>query len=534
MHIFPDEKIKRQSGRQYWAQVMMSASRGDIRDRNGQALALSVPSISFFIDPMFWSPAGADALEPFFGPGVSDKFRKKLPGRFHWVVRKVPMDIAKQVIGEKIPGLFTIRESHRMYPHGELASHVIGFCDVDDSGLSGIEREWNKALFSPPRNRFFVRDARGNLLDMLGSNAVMRDTGAGLVKLTLDSKIQQIVEWKLREGAEEYKAEWGAGVCVNPQTGEIYAMASYPPIDLNDRGSFKDTAKLRNNVTGMVYEPGSTFKPIMLGIAREMGVVSDNFHFTCVKKIKVADGEIRDIAAHGDVTLEGLLIKSCNTGMAFIGNNKKMTPYNTWGMLKQFGFGVKSGVELSGEEEGLLRNPEEWLGVTKANMAIGQGLAVTPLQLAMGISAIANGGELLKPYIVEEVKNSNGEIIHQGQRRVRNSVLNGRTAEWLRLALYKTVEEGTGKAARVKGIPVAGKTGTAQMAASGAYAKGRYASSFVGFWPSEKPEYLLLIVLGEPKGIKYYGGEIAAPVFKAVVEDMVQLALLAKNAAAAE
>jgi cell division protein FtsI (penicillin-binding protein 3)/stage V sporulation protein D (sporulation-specific penicillin-binding protein) len=535
VHVFPHEEIKKQSQSQYWSQVRVAASRGDIRDRNGQALALSVPSISFFIDPMYWSSENADVLEPFFGADIANKFRKELPGRFHWVMRKVPQDIAKQVIEQKIPGLFTIRESHRMYPHSELASHVIGFCDVDDYGLSGIEREWNKALFSPPQNRFFVRDARGNLLDMLGSNAGAPDTGVGSVKLTLDSKIQQIVEWKLKDGAEEYKAKWGAGICVNPQTGEIYAMASYPPIDLNDRGSFKNAEKLRNNVTSMVYEPGSTFKPIILGIAKEMGVVSDNFHFKCTKRIRVADGVIGDVAAHGDVTLEGLLIKSCNTGMASIGNNQKMTPYATWGMLKQFGFGVKSGVELSGEEEGLLRNPEEWHGVTKANVAIGQGLAVTPLQLAMGISAIANGGELLKPYIVAEVKNSKGEIIHEGRRRVRNSVMNARTSEWLRRALYKTVEEGTGKAARIGGIPVAGKTGTAQLAASGAYAKGRYVSSFVGFWPYEKPEYLLFIVLGEPDpGGKYYGGEIAAPVFRAVVNDMVQLSLLASSAVPAE
>jgi cell division protein FtsI (penicillin-binding protein 3)/stage V sporulation protein D (sporulation-specific penicillin-binding protein) len=311
-------------------------------------------------------------------------------------------------------------------------------------------------------------------------------------------------------------------------------MASYPSVDLNDRDSFKNEEKLRNNVTGRVYEPGSTFKPIILGIAKEMGVVSDNFYFKCEQKIRVADKDIKDVVAHGDVTLEGLLIKSCNTGMASIGNNQKMTPHATWGMLKQFGFGIKSGVELSGEEEGLLRSPEEWLGVTKANVAIGQGLAVTPLQLAMGISAIANGGEILKPYIVEEVKNSKGEVIHQGRKRVRNSVLNARTAEWLRRALYKTVEEGTGKGAGIKGIPIAGKTGTAQIAVSGDYVRGRYASSFVGFWPYEKPEYLLLVILGEPKGAKYYGGEIAAPVFQAVVKDMVQLALLAQNTPAAE
>jgi cell division protein FtsI (penicillin-binding protein 3)/stage V sporulation protein D (sporulation-specific penicillin-binding protein) len=261
-----------------------------------------------------------------------------------------------------------------------------------------------------------------------------------------------------------------------------------------------------------------------------MGLVSDKDRFSCRGKIAIADGFIRDISSHGDLTLEGLLIKSCNTGMASIGN--KMKAHDASGMLRQFGFGEKSGVEISGEEDGLLRTPETWYGVTKANVAIGQGLAVTPLQLAMGIGAIANGGYLLKPYIVAEVKDSGGKIIHQGARRVRCSVLSAQTSSWIRNALYKTVEEGTGKAARVSGVPLAGKTGTAQMASFGEYKKGMYASSFIGFWPYEKPEYLLLIVLGEPRGVKIYGGEIAAPVFKAVVEDMAQLSLLAKGSPA--
>ncbi|MDR3280591.1 MAG: penicillin-binding protein 2 [Synergistaceae bacterium] len=527
VHLFPDERIKRQSQRQYWAQIPISTSRGDIRDRNNVPLAISVPSVSFFVDPMYWSPTSADALEPFFGKGISEKFSKNLSGRFHWVVRKVPMETATQVMDMKIPGLFTIRESHRMYPHSELASHVIGFCDIDDYGLSGVEMQWNKVLFSPPQNRLFVRDAKGNLLDLIGSNAGTLQTGGGAIKLTIDSKIQQIVEWKLREGAESSNSKWGAGICVNPRTGEVLAMASYPWVDLNDRSSFGNNEILRNNVTSRVYEPGSTFKPIMLGIAKEMGLVSNGDHFYCNGKVAVADGVIRDVSAHGDLTLEGLLIKSCNTGMATIGN--KMNVHKTSGMLRQFGFGVKSDVEIAGEEDGLMRAPEEWLGMTKANVAMGQGLAVTPLQLAMGISAIANGGNLLKPYIIAEVKNASGEIIHQGMKRVRRTVLSEQTSSWIREALYKTVETGTGKGARVKDIALAGKTGTAQLATQGIYVKGQYASSFVGFWPYNKPDYLLLIVLGEPKGNKYYGGEIAAPVFKAVVEDMAQLALLAKE-----
>jgi len=526
VHLFPDARILRQSRRQYWAQIPISTSRGDIRDRNDVPLAISVPSVSFFIDPMYWSPASADVLEPFFGNSVAEKFSRNMSGRFHWVMRKVPMEIAGKIIEMKIPGLFTIRESHRMYPHSELASHVVGFCDIDDYGLSGIEREWNKVLFSPPQNRVFARNARGNLLDLIGRNAGAFKSGGGSIKLTLDSKIQQIVEWKLKDGMETSNAKWGAGVCINPQTGEILAMASYPWMDLNDRSSFRSPETLRNNVIGRVYEPGSTFKPIIMGIAKETGLVSNNAHFNCSGRAAIADGIMRDVSAHGSLDLEGLLVKSCNVGMATIGN--RMNTHRTAGMLRQFGFGTKTNVEISGEEDGLVRTPEEWLGMTRSNIAIGHGLAVTPLQLAMGISAIANGGDVLRPYIVAEVKSATGEIIHQGQKRVRSSVLSSQTASWLRKAMYNSIETGTGRMAKVDGIAIAGKTGTAQMAGAGGYKEGQYISSFIGFWPYEKPEFLLLIVLGEPKG-RIYGGEIAAPVFQAVVDDMTRLSLLASE-----
>jgi Cell division protein FtsI/penicillin-binding protein 2 len=528
VQLFPDHRVVRQSQRQYWAQVTISTSRGDIRDRNDVPLAISVPSVSFFIDPLYWNPASADVLREYFGERVADRFSKPLRGRFHWVVRKMPVELAQSLIDRKVPGLFTVKESRRMYPHGELASHVIGFCDIDDSGLSGVERQWDNVLFSPPQNRLFVRDARGNLLDLIGSNAGAFNTGAGAIKLTIDSKIQQIVEWKLKDGAVNTGSKWGVGICISPKTGEILAMASYPWVDLNDRGSFGGRETLRNNAIGRVYEPGSTFKPIMLGLAMEMGQASMKEQFLCRGRIKIADGVIRDVSTHGNLALDGLLIKSCNTGMATIGN--RLNAHKAHGMLRQFGFGLKSDVEIAGEEEGLLRSPEEWLGMVRANVAIGHGLAVTPLQLAAAISAVANGGEVLKPYIVAEVKDSNGKVIHHGKKRVRGAVLNRETCEWLRTALHKTVETGTGKAARVDGVALAGKTGTAQIATGGAYAKGQYNSSFVGFWPYNDPQYLLLIVLGEPSGSRYYGGEIAAPVFRAIVEDMSQLSGFARAA----
>ena len=259
-----------------------------------------------------------------------------------------------------------------------------------------------------------------------------------------------------------------------------------------------------------------------------MSVVSNGERFSCRGRLAVADGVIRDVSAHGDLDLAGLLIKSCNTGMAAVG--QRMSSHKVYGMLRQFGFGQRSDVEITGEEDGLLRSPEEWLGMTRANIAIGQGLAVTPLQLIMAMSSIANGGDLLKPYIIDEVRSANGHVIHQGKRRVRSAVLNPNTCAWLREVLHKTVDLGTGKGARVDNIKLAGKTGTAQVALSGEYKKGRYASSFLGFWPYENPEYAMLIVLGEPSGAKYYGAEIAAPVFKAILEEMSQFKVIAPSA----
>lgn len=526
VHVFPDERVARQAKNQYWAHVNVSTSRGSISDRSGLPLAISVPSLSFFIDPMFWNTENAHLLEPYFGTSMAERFASPMGGRFRWVVRKMPISLAKELTDQKIPGLFTIDESQRMYPHGELASHVIGFCDIDDNGLSGLEKEWNEVLYSPPQTRTFVREARGGLLDFIGSNAGAFQKGVGSLRLTIDSRIQQIVEWKLKQGALETKSSWGVGICVDPKTGAVLAMASYPWIDLNDRRAFSDQETLRNSAIGRVYEPGSTFKPIMLGIAMEMGHAARGEQFHCSGRVRISDGTIGDVSAHGRLDLPGLLVKSCNTGMATLGN--RMNAHKVYGMLKQFGFGTRSDIEISGEEEGLLRTPEEWLGTARANIAIGQGLAVTPLQLVMAISAIANGGELLKPYIIAEVKNGSGRVVHEGRKRVRNAVLGPATCTYLREALYRTVEEGTGKGAKVKGVKLAGKTGTAQIASRGEYAKGQYVSSFIGFWPYDEPEYVMLIAYGEPKGGRYYGGQIAAPVFKEIVEDMEQISVASR------
>jgi cell division protein FtsI/penicillin-binding protein 2 len=523
VQLNPDRRIVVQSQKQYWARVSVSASRGKIEDRNGISLAVSVPATSFFIDPKYWDPKSADLLRPAFGATVAKKFSKPMEGRFHWVARKVPPEKADPIAEKKIPGLYTLNEKIRVYPHGALASHVLGFCDIDSYGQAGVELAWNHILFSPPRMRFLTRDSGGKTLEgLVGDSESVKDS-CGSIKLTLDSRIQQIVEWRLSEGAKNVKAGWGAAVCVDPYTGEILALASYPTLNPSDRRNLNNPAAVRNNVVGRVFEPGSIFKPITMSIALETGSTSPNRTYKCSGWMRVADKSISDVnrKAHGLQNLTKVLMNSCNIGMAQMSMN--VPRYQAYGMLKQFGFGEKTDVEIAGEEAGLIKSPEEWIGTVPANIFIGQGIAITPLQAVMAISSIANGGNLLKPYIVKEVRDSSGKVLHKGNRRVRYQVMSKGTADFLRQGMKQVVSNGTGKPAFSEKVSIAGKTGTAQIASAGTYVKGQYVASFVGFWPADKPRYVLLVSIGEPKGARYYGGQLAAPIFRSIAEDIAQI-----------
>jgi cell division protein FtsI (penicillin-binding protein 3)/stage V sporulation protein D (sporulation-specific penicillin-binding protein) len=520
LHLFPDPRVKAQASKQYWAQVPISTSRGGIFDRNGVPLALSVPSESFFIDPAYWDPANASALKGLVGDGELARFQRSLPGRFVWVRRKVPLEMARAYTAKDIPGLFSLKESARVYPHGQLAAHLLGFCDIDDNGLSGIERAWNNTLFSPQQTRLLARDARGKLLDIVGNSSDEDYTASGNIYLSIDSRIQQILEENLAVGVRDSNATWGAAICIDPNDGAVLGLASYPTFNPNDRGSFKNPEALRNNVIGRIYEPGSTLKPLVMGLAMEEGLVNQSDRFICSGSIRVADHVIRDVkrGGHGVEDPKRVIVNSCNVGMAMVGI--RFHVFRFYQGLKLLGMGQRTGIDLAGEEAGLLQPPERWLGVVPANVAIGQGVGVTPVQLVSAIGAIANGGHLLKPYVVKEVRDDKGEVIYRGKRVVKSAVFSPGVAKFLRESMRGVVVEGTGKGANTPLEKVAGKTGTAQVATGGTYQKGHYVASFVGFWPYDSPRYVLLVVIGEPKGGKYYGGELAAPVFKAMVESI--------------
>lgn len=500
----------------------MSTTRGEITDRNGIPLAVSIPAQSLVIDPLKWETAKAPLLKELLPPSLIDDLSIKREGRFRWLKRKLDSGKAQAVLSKGLPGLFSLKEKKRVYPNGSLMAHVLGYCDIDDQGLAGCEQFWNRELYSPPSLQMLGRDGAGNPINLFGIPSVSPNLNAGNVRLTIDARIQHILEHHLEDGVTSWSAKWGAAICVDPSTGEILGMASWPTFDPNRRNTFKP-GHLRDNVIGRIYEPGSTFKPVIMGIALDRKIVSLKDRFYSPGFIRIADHVIQNYhrKAFGWEYPADILINSCNVGMSKIG--MKMNVQSTHGSLQDWGFGRPTGIELPGEEGGLLNPPDQWLGIVPANVAIGQGIAVTPLQLAMAISAIANGGHLMKPHLVKETFDTKDQIVYKPRPQITRDVISPGTAQWLRETMRNVVQKGSGKRGDSPIVSIAGKTGTAQIAEKGIYAKGRYVTSFVGFWPWQAPRFLVLVAIGEPQGQNLSGGRVAAPIVRQIAEEIQSL-----------
>ncbi|MDR2180935.1 MAG: penicillin-binding protein 2 [Synergistaceae bacterium] len=522
-HCFPDPRVLFQAQHQYWSRTPIKYDRGIIHDNNKNILALSVPASSFFIDPERWSPSSASSLKGLVSENVLKKISGSPEGRYVRLVRMVPPETAQKIRMLNLKGLYEEKEKKREYPNGALLSHVLGFCDIDGNGQAGIELAWDSALYDSQGYKIMIRQSGGRSLVVGGTGIYNRGNSVAAVTLTIDTRIQYIVEKYLNEVISEHNAKWGTIICMNPNTGAILSMASWPTFNPNNRDELLNSNNIINNAVGRAYEPGSTFKTVFMGIALENGLVRTHEVFNCPARIQIADGFISEAyqRAMGNISTADILIKSSNVGMAQIGVRAK--PIDMYRTLLNWGFGKPSEIELKGTEKGLLVSPGQWRGVVSANISIGQGLAVTPLQLITAIAAIVNNGKLLSPYLVEEAVDSTGTIVYRGSKNVIREVLTPDTSQWLRKVMRETVLSGTGRQANTPITEIAAKTGTAQVAEKGTYAKGRYVSSFVGFWPYNDPQYLMLIVVGEPAKGKYYGGEVAGPVFKKIVEGMADL-----------
>ncbi|MBM2839267.1 MAG: ftsI, partial [Deltaproteobacteria bacterium] len=435
---------------------------------------------------------------------------------FVWLARKVTPSTIERVKSLNIRGIGFVKENRRFYPNGELASHVVGFSGIDGTGLGGIELAHDAQIKGKTGLVRAERDALGERT--LPMDFGFEDSLAGnSVVLTIDKTIQYTAEKELAEAVRKSGAKGGTAIVMDPKSGEVLAMANYPQFNPNDLSSTYQAA-LKNSAIVDTYEPGSTFKVFLLAAALEEGVVTPEEKFNCEKgSLELAGKKITDTHKHGSLTVKEIMKFSSNIGSAKIGG--KLGKERFYDYITSFGFGSPTGIELKGEGRGILRSMKTWSKLELATISFGQGISVTPIQMVTAFSAIANGGYLMKPYLVKDILDRDGKVIKSNQPQIVKKVISGETASKVTEMLRDVVNEGgTGIEAALTGYDVAGKTGTAQKVSGGrGYTENKHVASFIGFVPAESPELVVLVAIDEPEGIQY-GGIVAAPAFKAIAE----------------
>jgi cell division protein FtsI (penicillin-binding protein 3) len=497
----------------------INPQRGAIVDRNGQPLAISVPVPSIYAqrEEVRNKRAAAKDLSRILDMDAGTIYNRLSRGNgFVWLDRMVEPAVAERVASMGIDGIGLQTESRRYYPNTDLAGSVLGFVGTD-RGLEGLENSLEEHLRGGDGTRIFNLDAWGKKLTSAASRERLPVVGS-TVQLTLDRNIQFFVEQSLREGCAKTGASGGAAIILESMTGRILAMASYPGFNPNDFGKFHQSA-YRNRALSFIFEPGSTFKVITVAAALQESVFDEMDIIFCDNgSYKMADVVINDHVPHGWLTLMGIIRKSSNIGASKVGLEIGRERFGWY--AKAFGFGRKTGILLPGEGVGILRESDDWTQVDLANISFGQGIGVTSLQMVNAVNAVATGGELLQPYIVDRITAPSGEVVLQNRPGVMGHVISGNTSRKVTRMLETVVEAGgSGMSAAIPGYRVAGKTGTAQKfeLARGTYSRDKFIASFVGFAPSRNPAITAIVVVDEPKD-NIYGGVVAAPIWRDMVE----------------
>jgi cell division protein FtsI (penicillin-binding protein 3) len=523
LQVLKKEQLYKLAARQQHVQIPLVPKRGTVYDGNGNELAVSIEVDSICADARKVVDVEKTASEL---ASILQIDRKELKQRlkshraFEWVQRKISSKEAEQIKALQLPGIFFLKENRRFYPNSQLAAHLIGFVGLDSKGLEGIEFQYDALLNGENRVWAAARDALGREIAM-GKVPFEKEDHYRNIVLTIDKPIQHITEAELDRGVEKWGAKGGMAIAMDPMTGKILAMASYPTFNPNQFIQSRSKS-WRNGAASDVFEPGSLFKVFLAAAALEEHVVRPSDSFFCENgSYTVYDRTIHDTSKRGWLTFQQIIKFSSNIGASKVG--EKMGKERFYRYISAFGFGEKTGINLPGEGKGILRHPRYWPPVALDTISFGQGISVTGIQLITALSAIANGGFLMKPYVVEKIMNEKGEAVQSFQPETIRRVVSGETAKKVTMLLKATTEKGgTGEGSVPAGYEVAGKTGTAQKVDSllGGYSENRYISGFMGFAPAEAPKLVLLVVIDEPQGGNY-GGVVAAPIFKAIMEKVL-------------
>jgi cell division protein FtsI (penicillin-binding protein 3) len=520
LQVLQAAELTVRADRQHQKTVSLEGARGTIVDRNGKVLAmnLEVPSV-FGVPTDVDSPAKtARVLSPVLHVRANELEQKlRQDRRFVWLARKLDPEQGRWFERTRIEGIGVVMEGRRFYPKGPLLSHLLGFSGMDGQGLEGIERRYDTDLQGEKRVTVLQRDAKGRTVFSKGQQAEQAPAPGHRLVLTIDEVIQYIVEKELDNAVARAQAKSGTMIVLEPHSGALLALACSPRFDPNVLSNLSPD-RWRNRALTDAYEPGSTMKAILAAAAIEERVMKpDTLVFGEQGSMAIASTVIHDHEKLGWLTFAQVIQKSSNIGAAKAGmalGDQRLYQY-----LQAFGFGARTEIDLPGETAGLLRSPKAWGRRTVASVSMGQEIGVTPMQMVSAIAAIANGGKLMRPYVVSEIRDARDEVKRQILPQVRRRVISPETARAVTRILEGVVTEGTGGKAAISGFRVAGKTGTAQKIdpRTGAYSDSKFVSSFVGYVPADNPRLAMIVVIDEPQG-ESWGGAVAAPVFNRVGE----------------
>jgi len=518
----------------------IESNRGKIYDTNGIVLADNKTTVSLVLVPnqIKNKEVVAKELSSILNVSYKEMYehvnKRTSIERVHPEGRRLSFDIADKINALKLDGVYLVKESQRYYPYDKLMSHTLGFVGIDNQGLSGLELTYDKYLTGEYGSIKYTSDAKGNKLELEESYEKPQD-GMNMT-LTINYELQESLERELDNAVLKYNPDQALGIAMNPKTGEILAISSRPNFSPSRYKDYTTEEINRNLPVWMTYEPGSTFKIISLSSALEENLIDlENDHFHDSGSIKVENARIKcwKHGGHGSQTYLQVVENSCNPGFVTIG--QKLGKEKLFDYINKFGFGKKTGIDINGESTGILFNLNRVGPVELATTAFGQGVSVTPIQQITAVSAAINGGILYKPYIVKSINEpETNAVILENKPQIVRKVISENTSNKVRYALESVVTNGTGRPAFIDGYRVGGKTGTAQKVKDGRYMVGNYIVSFIGFLPANDPEVVVYIAIDNAKGATQYGGTIAAPIAKTVLNDAIRILDIEKPNGASE
>lgn len=501
--------------RQRRKKIVMPAARGAILDRNGDALALTVQSAELFLRPRQAKLGAADIDRLARAAEVSPAQVRRLlasSSPFVWLRRGATPAQEDAVLALGLPGVGSQPSRARVYPRGALAGQIVGIANIDGAGLEGVELAYDRFLRAEPEVMEAVSDGRGR--HVLADPSRLQGPRGATVNLTIDADLQRIAEDAIATTVAEREAVSGVAIVMDVASGEILAMANAPLFDPS-RPDQRTPARWRNQSLLDRFEPGSTFKSLLAAAAIEAGEVWPEKQMFCENgRYRIGRRAIHDHDPYGWLSFSDVIRVSSNICTAKVAEDLGVERFAT--TLRAFGIGSVTGIDLANEATGFLPPAKTWRPINLATISYGHGVSVTPLQLVRAYAALANGGRLMRPYLVRSVIGEDGTLLYENQPKVVGLAVSPRTAEIVTRMLETVVSDGTGKAAAVEGVPVAGKTGTTRkIDADGRYSRRDYVASFVGYLPSDAPQFAVLVAVDTPRG-GFYGGTVAAPVFRVI------------------